>query len=177
MNRVLLPLLVVAAAAVLDGCGEIDSREGKPSGSAMSSSVATAVTKQGDEWPRRAAARPAPGTRIKVVDSEFGPVVADRKGEALYLFEKERGPRAKCYGACASAWPPMLTARKPSAGAGAEASLLGTTERASGKLQVTYAGRPLYYYVGDSPGTILCNDVDEFGGTWLVVGPSGEAAG
>jgi hypothetical protein len=32
----------------------------------------------------------------------------------------------------------------------------------------------LYYYVGDrQPGQILCQDVFEFGGTWLVVRPNG----
>jgi len=48
--------------------------------------------------------------------------------------------------------------------------LVGTTRRADGSLQVTYAGRPLYYYVGDRrPGQILCQNVPEFGGLWLVL--------
>ena len=56
------------------------------------------------------------------------------------------------------------------AGKGTRASLLGRTR--SG--QVTYAGRPLYYYVGDRrPGQILCQDVVEFGGRWLVVRGTG----
>ena len=42
-------------------------------------------------------------------------------------------------------------------------------------MQVTYGGHPLYYYVDDTPGKVLCHNVDEFGGTWLVVLPSGEA--
>jgi predicted lipoprotein with Yx(FWY)xxD motif len=42
---------------------------------------------------------------------------------------------------------------------------------------VTYAGRPLYFYVGDTkPGQILCQNVAEFGGTWRVVRPSGKLA-
>jgi predicted lipoprotein with Yx(FWY)xxD motif len=54
-------------------------------------------------------------------------------------------------------------------------SLLGTTKRRDGRRQVTYAGRPLYYYVNDrKPGQILCQNVAEFGGTWLVVRPSGK---
>ena len=45
-----------------------------------------------------------------------------------------------------------------------------------GASQVTYAGHPLYYYVNDrKPGQILCQDVVEFGGTWLVVSPTGRA--
>jgi hypothetical protein len=39
---------------------------------------------------------------------------------------------------------------------------------------VTYAGKPLYYYVGDKgPFQLLCQNVAEFGGRWLVVRPSG----
>ncbi len=59
---------------------------------------------------------------------------------------------------------------------GAKQRLLGTTRRKNGKLQATYAGHPLYYYVHDSPGNILCHDVVEFGGRWLVVKPSGKPA-
>ena len=52
--------------------------------------------------------------------------------------------------------------------------LIGTIRRADGRLQVTYGGRPLYYYVGDrQPGQVLCQNVEEFGGLWLVVRPSG----
>jgi predicted lipoprotein with Yx(FWY)xxD motif len=61
------------------------------------------------------------------------------------------------------------------AGAGVKRSLIGTTTRSDGRRQVTYAGRPLYYYVGDrKPGRITCQDVAEYGGTWLVVRPSGK---
>jgi hypothetical protein len=46
--------------------------------------------------------------------------------------------------------------------------------RRDGRLQVTYAGHPLYYYVGDRrAGEVLCQGVAEFGGTWYVVAPDG----
>ncbi len=61
------------------------------------------------------------------------------------------------------------------AGSGLISRSLGTTHRRGGTLQVTYAGHPLYYYSSDSPGQILCQDVEEFGGTWLVVSPRGTA--
>jgi predicted lipoprotein with Yx(FWY)xxD motif len=52
--------------------------------------------------------------------------------------------------------------------------LLGVTRRADGKLLVTYAGKPLYYYIGDrKPGQVLCQNVPEFGGIWRVVRGSG----
>ena len=69
----------------------------------------------------------------------------------------------------------MLTDGGPRAGAGLDPKLLGTTERDDGSTQVTYNGHPLYYYVDDPPGEVLCQNVDEFGGLWLVVKPSGDA--
>jgi predicted lipoprotein with Yx(FWY)xxD motif len=115
------------------------------------------------------------GPTLKVVSSQYGKVVADSKGEALYLFTKDGRGKSRCYGDCAAAWPPFLARAKPRAGLGITASRLGTVRRRDGKLQVTYNGQPLYYYVHDKPGTILCQDVFEFGGDWLVVAPSGRA--
>ena len=60
-------------------------------------------------------------------------------------------------------------------GARLKPALLGTVKRKNGRRQVSYAGRPLYYYVGDTRrGQILCQDVVEFGGRWLIVRPSGK---
>jgi predicted lipoprotein with Yx(FWY)xxD motif len=113
------------------------------------------------------------GKFVKAVGSEFGRVVADGRGEAFYLFDKESSKRSQCYGACARAWPPVLTKARPRAGKGVNQRLLGVTRRKNGKFQVTYRNHPLYYYVDDSPGTILCQNVAEFGGLWLVVKPNG----
>jgi hypothetical protein len=54
--------------------------------------------------------------------------------------------------------------------------LLGTTRRADGVVQVTYAGHPLYYYAHEGKYEVLCHNVKEFGGTWLVLRPDGTAA-
>ena len=106
--------------------------------------------------------------------SRFGKVLFDGSGRTLYLFKRDKSSRSTCSGACAKAWPPFLTTKAPRARAGARAGLLGTTKRADGTVQVTYAGHPLYYYVNDRrPGQILCQNVAEFGGTWLVVSPAG----
>lgn len=165
------PTLVALATAVLiaGGCGDEGSGGDDTAQAARPAVAAKAYTTT------HPAARA--GKRIAVVDSEYGPVVADAKGEALYLFDKEKSPKSRCYGECARVWPPAITKGKPRAGEGAEPSLLGTTRRRNGKLQVTYKGQPLYYYVDDSPGTILCHDVAEFGGLWLVVEPGGAPVG
>ena len=60
------------------------------------------------------------------------------------------------------------------AGAGVRQALIGTTRRRNGRSQVTYNGWPLYYYINDRrPGQVTCQNVDEFGGLWLVVRPDG----
>lgn len=175
--KCLLPF-ALAAAVLVAGCG---SDSGSSSAANVTAVAATGAAADRDAMKHEDAmkgdqAMKSSGTKLKVVDSEYGSVVANGRGEALYLFDREQRGKSECYGACAKAWPPVLTKGKPRA-AGAAASLLGTTKRRNGKLQVTYAGQPLYYYVGDSPGTILCHDVDEFGGTWLVVQPDGSPAG
>ena len=180
MRRIAFPLLPLAAVALIAaGCGGDDANgngSASTSDAAMRKSEAEAMKKNGGESMEGEAAMAPRGTRVKVVGSDYGRVIADGKGEAFYLFDKESSKKPRCYGACASAWPPVLTKGKPVAAGGARQSLLGTTKRADGMLQVTYAGQPLYYYVDDSPGTILCHDVEEFGGLWLVVKPSGAAA-
>jgi predicted lipoprotein with Yx(FWY)xxD motif len=120
--------------------------------------------------------RPAAARKtVTVGKSSYGQILFDGRGFALYAFTHDPRGRSTCTGACAKAWPPYLGSRKPTAASGANASLLGTIRRGNGKLQITYAGRPLYYYVGDrKPGQVLCQNVQEFGGLWLVVRPSGK---
>jgi predicted lipoprotein with Yx(FWY)xxD motif len=117
-----------------------------------------------------------PGARstLTVEGSRFGRILFDGRGFVLYAFTADARGRSVCRGACAAAWPPFLVSHAPRAGSGVSPALLGTTRRRDGSLQATYAGRPLYFYVGDRrPGQVLCQDVEEFGGTWLVVGPTG----
>jgi predicted lipoprotein with Yx(FWY)xxD motif len=115
-----------------------------------------------------AAAASAAAPTVTVRSSQYGRILFDGRGFALYAFTADARGRSTCSGACAKAWPPYIVKTKP------RGRLLGTTRRAGGSLQVTYAGRPLYYYVGDrKPGQILCQNVAEFGGLWLVVRPGG----
>jgi predicted lipoprotein with Yx(FWY)xxD motif len=111
---------------------------------------------------------------IAVRASAYGKILFDGRGFALYAFTKDRRGASRCSGACAKAWPPFIVTGYALARAGARRYLIGTVKRADGRLQATYAGRPLYYYVGDRrPGQVLCQDVAEFGGTWLVLRASG----
>jgi predicted lipoprotein with Yx(FWY)xxD motif len=125
-----------------------------------------------------AAGRTQPRSTVTAKASSFGRVLFDGRGYVLYAFTHDPRGRSRCDGACARAWPPYAVKARPRAGAGVAARRLGATRRSDGSLQVMYAGRPLYYYVGDRrPGQILCQNVTEFGGVWRVVRPSGRLVG
>ena len=110
---------------------------------------------------------------ITIRTSAYGKILFDGGGRALYAFTKDPRRRSTCAGACAKAWPPYVVTVRPKAGAGVRPSLLGTTKRTDGRAQVTYNGRPLYYYVGDPVGQVRCQNVSEFGGLWLVMRANG----
>jgi predicted lipoprotein with Yx(FWY)xxD motif len=177
----LLPALLVA------GCGS-PATNSRPATTATTAAPAAATTigsattrppttiRTATTLPRRQHAAKPP-TAIRVANSNYGPTLVDRRGVALSLFPREPAGNSRCEGACAAAWPPyLITTRHVAAEAGARTDLVGTIRRRDGRLQVTYRGHPLYYYVGDHrPHQVLCQAVTEFGGTWYVVTPGGSA--
>jgi predicted lipoprotein with Yx(FWY)xxD motif len=115
------------------------------------------------------------GAHVDVARSHLGRILVDSRGITLYDFPPDRGKISVCYGACAALWPPLITHGKPVAGRGVRASLLGTTRRKDGKLQVTYHTHPLYYFVSDrKPGQTTGQGVNQFGGPWWVISPAGK---
>jgi predicted lipoprotein with Yx(FWY)xxD motif len=125
-----------------------------------------------------AAARDRPdGSRAVVAlgATSLGRVLVDGGGRTLYLFEKDPGRTSTCYQACATVWPPLLTTSRPRTAKGALASLLGTTRRNDGTLQVTYRGHPLYTYVTDTRrGQTAGQGLDQYGAEWYVLSRTGE---
>ena len=114
-------------------------------------------------------------THVRLAKTSLGTILVDSKGITLYDFVKDKGTTSVCYGACAALWPPLLTTGKPVAGPGVHASLLGTTRRKDGKLEVTYGGHPLYYFVTDrKPGQTTGQGVNQFGGPWWVLSAAGK---
>jgi predicted lipoprotein with Yx(FWY)xxD motif len=122
------------------------------------------------------AAAPSSGrsASVGVAQSSFGRVLVDGHGRSLYAFAKDRGRMSACFGACAAAWPPLISAGKPHARAGASASLLGRTKRRDGRWQVTYKGHPLYAFIEDSKkGDTNGEGLNDFGGEWDLISPAG----
>ena len=136
----------------------------------------------GGSTPTSGAASPSPspsatGSKVAVAtNSKLGQILVDDKGITLYLFVADTGTASTCYTSCANIWPPLLTDGAPQAGTGVDASKLGTTNRTDGKVEVTYAGHPLYYFVKDkASGDTTGQGINGFGGLWWVVSPSGTA--
>lgn len=167
MKRTMYALCVIGAIAVaIAGCGG--------SGDSTSASGTTQVSSQ-DEIP------------IAVVSAEkvgdLGKVLVDSEGRTLYVFHKDKrslysAKSSACYGACAEAWPPLLTGGETEAGKGASPTKFSGLKRKDGTLQVTYFGHPLYTYEGDKkPGEANGNGVHAFGGEWSALGPYNEVPG
>lgn len=143
---------------------------------------------------------PAPADQLTIQEHEvLGPYLTDSEGRTLYVVVGDDDRPVECAGECADAWPPFTLesidammgdakgeamdgsmsndemANDEMAMATIDPNLVGTVARADGTTQVTYQGHPLYYFVGDEePGEVNCQAIENFGGTWYVIAPSGE---
>jgi predicted lipoprotein with Yx(FWY)xxD motif len=169
-----LALPVVVAAMAAAGCGSGSSYGG--SGETGKSEAETAGSGGGAP---AAAPNPEEGTTFVSLGSapKLGLVLVNSKGFTLYDFHKDKGAQSACYGACAGAWPPLLTKGKPQPSNGASTGKLGTTKRKDGTTQVTYAGHPLYTFSGDKkPGEANGHDFTNFGAQWYALRAGGAEA-
>jgi len=99
-------------------------------------------------------------------------VLTNSSGRTLYWFAPDTSSKSVCYGTCAAYWPPVIG--NPAAGPGVTLSKIATIARTDGTIQVTYAGHPLYTYVGDTaPGQANGNDINLNGGFWHEVPAAG----
>ena len=169
-----LGVLLVLVAGLTGACAtEPPGQDAAPrSASATTPDVSSAPPSTTSSSPPAA----ADGTVITTGDSEYGVMLFDDVGQAIYLFDKESDGAPACYDDCAANWPPVLTTGAPQGSGASQTGLLGTVDRSDGSTQVTYGGHPLYYYAHEDPGQVLCHDVDDYGGTWLVVTPEGAPA-
>jgi predicted lipoprotein with Yx(FWY)xxD motif len=116
----------------------------------------------------------AKGAVVSTAKTSLGRIVVKSNGRTLYLFGKDRNGKSACSGQCATFWPPLITSGKPRVTSGARASLVGTTRRADGRLQVTYNHHPLYTFVKDTKaGQTNGEGVTAFGASWHAVSPAG----
>lgn len=120
----------------------------------------------------------AHGSRAKLDlrKTAVGTILVNGNGFTMYAFTRDPRNKDMCVqiSGCSGVWPMVTTSGKPIAGRGVKSSLIGTISIRRGVQQVTYAGHPLYTYVGDSaPGQTSYVDFSEFGGRWPALSASG----
>ncbi len=159
---------------LLAACSSDDTAGGDTGSTGGSSPTETAS----DTPPPSASESPASGgggeTEVEAEDSSLGTILVDANGNTLYMFKPDTDGTSTCYDDCAASWPALIAKGEVKAGGDGDVdeSLLGTTERDDGKMQVTYNGHPLYHFSGDA----AAGDTNGqgIGDVWFVVSPAGE---
>ncbi len=101
-------------------------------------------------------------------------------GNTVYTL---KASKTACSADCLKAWPPVLLPQgvtSASADTGVDASKLGTMTTADGSIQVTYGGKPLYWFSKDkAAGQVHGNVTDKWGkwSTLVTVKPSSGSGG
>jgi predicted lipoprotein with Yx(FWY)xxD motif len=145
----------VIPALVLSACGDDDSDNSASSTTSTETQSSSSAT-------------------VDVAKTDLGNVLVDSQGRTLYLFLADTGTTSECNGECANEWPPAEVSGSPTAGNGADASMLGTTTRSDGKTQVTYNGHPVYRFEGDKKaGDTNGEGLVAFGAGWFAMSPAG----
>ena len=153
----------IGAALLAASCG--GSAYGSTSASTGGGNPGTAGTPPGSS---------GPSATVAVRSTALGQILVDGSGRTLYLFAADQGTASSCYGACAGVWPPATATGAPVAGAGVHQSLLATTARKDGSMEVVYNGHPLYYFISDKqPGDTTGQALSSFGADWYVLSPAG----
>jgi len=124
--------------------------------------------------PATGAAATAKAVSVSTLKTDLGQILVNSGGRTLYMFGKDKNGKSECSGQCATFWPPLIAAGKAHATAGAKASLLGTTKRSDGRLQVTYRRHPVYTFSKDTQkGQTNGEGVNAFGALWHALSPAG----
>jgi len=174
--------LLVAGSTVLlllAACSSGNDGAGSSTESAAGETTAASETEEPSETPEPSETDeptetegPSGETEVEAEDSSLGTILTDSDGNTLYVFLADTGGESTCYEDCADTWPALEAPGELKAGDGVEASLLDTTERTDGTLQVTYNGMPLYYFANDQqPGDTNGQGIGE---VWYVVSPGGD---
>jgi len=142
-----------------------------PAAPAQAPAAAPTAASSGNAAPAAAPAAAGPVVLAVASNDKLGKFLADDKGMTLYMYTKDTKDTTNCYDKCAQAWPPLLQSDKPTVKDGVDASLLSTTTRKDGSVQVTYAGMPLYYYFKDKAAGDVTGQNNN--NVWYVVAPDG----
>jgi predicted lipoprotein with Yx(FWY)xxD motif len=120
-------------------------------------------------------AHAARGAQLQLRHTALGSILVNRGGHTLYVFARDSRNHDRCarIAGCTGIWPLVTTTGRPRLGPGVRRSLVGTI-KVAGARQVTYAGHPLYTYIGDSgPGDTSYVGQSQFGGKWFALNAAG----
>ncbi len=165
MRRALL-ILIAPVVMLVAACGSTSGNS--PSAAAPAASAAASTTSKPPSGAEQLSTRSVPGV---------GTVLVDGKGRTLYAFAPDRGQKVTCVGGCAAVWPPLgaPAGSKPGMSGQVKGALVASDVNPSGGRVVTYAGWPLYLYVGDTAaGTAHGQGLNANGGYWWAITPAGK---
>jgi predicted lipoprotein with Yx(FWY)xxD motif len=174
MRNAMVAAVLALSVAGIAACGG-SSGSNSSSGSGSAQAAGGAYSQGGGA---KAATTPngtAKTVTVKLSKTKLGDILTDGKGRTLYLFEKDKGTKSTCFGACAAGWPPLTATGKAALAGGLATSKLATTARSGGAHQITYGGHPLYYFVGDkAAGQTSGEGLKAFGAEWYALSASGK---
>lgn len=145
-----LLVLATASALTLGACG------GGSSGTSVASDTGAPA---------------ASGHGMHVGTTSLGKVLVDSSGMTLYTLSADSRNKSTCDVQCLQFWPPAVPT-----GAGKLAVASGQTRATDGSAIATIAGHPVYTFSQDqNPGDVNGEGINEFGGIWYAVAPTGKA--
>jgi predicted lipoprotein with Yx(FWY)xxD motif len=150
--RLALVVAVIAAVALMAGCGSSSSNSSSSGGGSSSGGS---------------------GTVSVAKISGYGPALVTASGKSVYLLSTDPAGSSKCSGSCAKTWIPVTVSGSPSAGSGVDSSKLSSFKRSDGTTQVLYDKHALYTFSGE--GATSGEGQASNGGVWYLVAPSGAA--
>jgi predicted lipoprotein with Yx(FWY)xxD motif len=150
--RLALVAVLVAAIALIAGCGSSSSNSSSSGGGSSSGGSATVNV-------------------AKI--SGYGSALVTASGKSVYLLSTDPAGSSKCSGACAKTWIPVPVSGSPSAGSGVDSSKLSSFKRSDGTTQALYDKHALYTFSGQ--GATSGEGQASDGGVWYLVSPSGAA--
>jgi predicted lipoprotein with Yx(FWY)xxD motif len=118
----------------------------------------------------------AASSSVATSNTGLGQILVDGKGRTVYLFEKDTGPATTCTGSCTTYWPPVPANGTVQAKGQASTTEIGSITTPGGGRQLSYAGHPLYYFIGDKKaGDTKGQALDQFGALWYALDAGGNA--
>ncbi len=161
----LVVVLVVAAGAVYFLAGQ-----GSPQNNQAATRPSNGIGLNGSPDQTNTGQQSAGPIVSAAHDDKLGDYLVAANGMTLYLYANDLPSISKCYDTCAESWPPYtVSANEPLVAGDGVTGDLATITRMDGSAQVTYRGRPLYFWKNDTkPGDTTGENV---GGVWFVVNP------